>query len=246
MKVNQKDGVSSQTHPEFHKNINVNTMLNYIRALVLGANDGIVSIAGLVVGVAGATSSTQTIFTAGMAGIVAGAISMAAGEYVSVSSSRDTEIALLEKEKYELKHFPEMELKELAELYEQKGLSKKTAIQVAKELSAEDPYKAHVDAELGIDPNNLTNPWHAAFASAASFLVGSSIPLLAVMLPPENVRVPTTFFSVILALVITGTVSGKISKAPILRAILRIVIGGALAMIVTYSIGYLFGVQTSI
>ena len=242
----KKEPIKPNVHPEFHKDININSRLNYIRALVLGANDGIVSIAGLVVGIAGATSSTHIIFTGGMAGIIAGAISMAAGEYVSVSSSRDTEIALLEKEKYELKHFPEMELKELAELYEQKGLSKKTAIQVAKELSAEDPYRAHVDAELGIDPNNLTNPWHAAFASAASFLVGSSIPLLAVMLPPDNVRVPTTFFSVILALVITGTVSGKISKAPILRAILRIVIGGALAMIVTYSIGYLFGVQTSI
>lgn len=242
----KKEPVNTITHPEFHKDININLRLNYIRALVLGANDGIVSIAGLVVGIAGATASAHIIFTGGMAGIIAGAISMAAGEYVSVSSLRDTEIALLEKEKYELKHFPEMELKELAGLYELKGLSKKTAIQVAKELSAEDPYKAHVDAELGIDPNNLTNPWHAALASSVSFLVGSSIPLLAVMLPPENIRVPTTFFSVILALVITGTVSAKISKAPLMRAIMRVVIGGAVAMVVTYSIGYLFGVQTSI
>lgn len=246
MQNKNNENTSPQTHPEFHKNINVNTKLNYIRALVLGANDGIVSIAGLVVGVAGATSSVQTIFTAGMAGIVAGAISMAAGEYVSVSSSRDTELALLEKEKYELKHFPDHELEELAGIYEGKGLSKKTATQVAKELTAHDAYQAHIEAELGIDPDNLTNPWHAAYSSAAAFLVGSSIPLMGVMLPPQHLQVPVTFFSVIVALVITGTVSAKISKAPMLRAVLRVVTGGALAMIVTYSIGYLFGVQTSI
>lgn len=246
MKLQEKSTKTPQTHPEFHKDINVNIKLNYIRALVLGANDGIVSIAGLVVGVAGATSSVQTIFTAGMAGIVAGAISMAAGEYVSVSSSRDTELALLEKEKYELKHFPDHEQDELAGIYESKGLSKKTAVQVAKELTEHDAYQAHIEAELGIDPNNLTNPWHAAYSSAGAFLVGSSIPLMGVMLPPQHLQVPVTFFSVIVALVITGTVSAKISKAPMLRAVVRVVTGGALAMIVTYSIGYLFGVQTSL
>lgn len=246
MKLEKKSNGEPRVHPEYHKDVNVSSKLNYLRALVLGANDGIVSIAGLVVGVAGATSSVPAIFTAGMAGIIAGAISMAAGEYVSVSSSRDTEIALLEKEKYELEHFPDHELNELAVIYERKGLSKKTAVQVAKELTDYDPYKAHIEAELGIDPNNLTNPWHAAYSSAGAFLLGSTIPMLGVMLPPHSIRVPVTFFSVIVALVITGTVSAKISKAPMLRAVVRVVIGGALAMIVTYSIGYLFGVQTSI
>jgi VIT1/CCC1 family predicted Fe2+/Mn2+ transporter len=172
---------------------NAGAKLNWLRASVLGANDGIVSIAGLVIGVAGATDSIHVIFTAGMAGIIAGAISMAAGEYVSVSSSRDTEKALLKKEKYEITHFPEQELKELADIYQKKGLSKKTAQVVAEELTANDPYAAHVDAELGIDPNNLTSPWHAAFASALAFLVGAIIPLVAVLFPPRSVRVPFAF-----------------------------------------------------
>src|SRR5260221_4404232 len=183
--------------------------LNWLRASVLGANDGIVSVAGLVVGVAGATTSHNIILTAGLAGIIAGAISMAAGEYVSVSSSRDTEKALLKKEKYELEHFPEEELEELAHLYADKGLSEKTARMVAEELSAKDPYAAHIDAELGIDPNDLTNPWHAAFASAASFLIGAVIPLLVILILPESIRIPMTFVSVLIALAITGTISAK-------------------------------------
>lgn len=234
--------VDAKKHTEPHKK-NHESKLNWLRASVLGANDGIVSIAGLVVGVAGATDSIQIIFTAGMAGIIAGAISMAAGEYVSVSSSRDTEKALLKKEAYELKHFPKEELEELAHIYESKGLSQKTAHLVAKELSDKDPYKAHIDAELGIDPNNLTNPWHAAFASAAAFLLGSIIPLVAVMLPPAAVRVPFAFAAVIVALIITGTVSAKIGNASILRAIFRVVAGGAIAMIVTFYIGKFFGVS---
>jgi VIT1/CCC1 family predicted Fe2+/Mn2+ transporter len=229
---------SQKSHHEPHKSSHV-SKLNWLRASVLGANDGIVSIAGLVVGVAGATNSTAVIFTAGMAGIVAGAISMAAGEYVSVSSSRDTEKALLDKERYELKHFPKEELEELALLYEKKGLSKETAITVAKELTAHDPVAAHFDAELGIDPNNLTNPWHAAFASAGSFLAGAVIPLIAILLPPEGLRVPVAFISVLLALAITGTLSAKVGGANPIKATIRVIIGGAAAMIVTYSIGKL-------
>lgn len=217
--------------------------LNWLRASVLGANDGIVSIAGLVVGVAGATTSQQIIFTAGLAGIIAGAISMAAGEYVSVSSSRDTEKALLKKEKYELEHYPEEELEELAHIYEHKGLSKKTARIVAEELTAKDPYAAHIDAELNIDPDDLTNPWHAAFASAASFLVGAIIPLLAVIIFFEPIRVPMTFISVIIALAITGTISAKVGNANIIRATTRVILGGALAMIVTYGVGRIFNVS---
>lgn len=215
--------------------------LNWLRAGVLGANDGIVSVAGVIIGVAGATNSLIVILTAGIASIIAGAISMAAGEYVSVSSSKDTEKALLEYEKLELKNHPEEELEELALIYEHKGLSKKTAHQVAKELTAHDAMAAHFDAELGIDPNNLTSPWHAAFASALSFLIGSLIPLVILLLSPEGFRVPITFIAVIFALGITGFISAKIGGASILKAIFRVVTGGALAMIVTYIIGRLFG-----
>jgi len=232
----------SDLHPEQHR-YNTGSKLNWLRASVLGANDGIVSIAGLVLGVAGATNSPAIIFTAGMAGIIAGAISMAAGEYVSVSSSRDTERALLKKEKYELQHYPEQEREELAGIYEKKGLSKKTALAVANELTVKDAYAAHVDAELGLDPDNLTNPWHAAFASAASFLAGAAIPLIAIIAPPAALRVPVAFLSVIAALALTGTVSAKVGDANIGRAVVRVVSGGALAMVVTYGIGKLFGVN---
>ena len=228
-------------HPESHRSSHI-AKLNWLRAAVLGGNDGIVSIAGLVVGVAGATNSHAAILTAGIAGIVSATISMAAGEYVSVSSSRDTERALLKKEKYELEHYPEQELEELAGLYEERGLSRKTAEIVAKELTEKDPYKAHIDAELGIDPNNLTNPWHAAFASAAAFISGGSIPLAAILLTPESIRIPVTFVSVIIALAVTGTLSAKAGGADPLRASARVVVGGALAMIVTYGVGRLFGV----
>ena len=236
------DTTKNSHHHEPHNTKTV-SKLNWLRASVLGANDGIVSIAGLVVGVAGATSNQQVIFTAGLAGVIAGAISMAAGEYVSVSSSRDTEKAMLKKEKYELENYPEEELEELAHIYENKGLSKKTAHIVAEELTAKDPYAAHIDAELNIDPNDLTNPWHAAFASAASFLAGAIIPILAVTLPPVPLRVPLTFFSVLIALAITGTISARVGNANVLRATARVVIGGALAMAVTYGVGHLFGVS---
>ncbi len=226
-------------HSEQHSSSS-STKLNWLRASVLGANDGIVSVAGLVVGVAGATESTQIILTAGLAGIIAGAISMAAGEYISVSSSRDSEKALLKKEKYELENYHEQELKELAQIYEKKGLSRKTAQQVAKELTEKDPFAAHVDAELGIDPNNLTNPWHAALASAASFLIGAVIPLIVIMLLPVNSRIPFTFISVLIALALTGTISAKIGEASVMRAVIRVVSGGAIAMIVTYLVGNLF------
>lgn len=229
------------TYPEPHR-ANHTSKLNWLRAGVLGANDGIVSISGLVVGVAGATDSTGIIFTAGLAGILAGAISMAAGEYVSVSSSRDTEKALLQKEKFELEHYPEQELEELTIIYTHKGLSRKTASLVAKELTAKDPYKAHIDAELGIDPNNLTNPWHAAIASSVAFLAGSIIPMVSVLVPPASVRIPFAFAAVIISLVITGTISAKIGGANIARAVIRVVSGGVLAMAVTYAIGRLFGI----
>lgn len=217
--------------------------LNWLRASVLGANDGIVSIAGLVVGVAGATSSSGIILTAGVAGVIAGAISMAAGEYVSVSSSRDTEKALLKKERYELKTNPDAELLELTLIYERKGLSRKTAEKVAKELTEHDAFAAHVDAELNIDPNNLTNPWHASFASAVSFLAGALIPMVAIIIPPVAYRVPFAFGAVVVALAITGVLSAKIGGADPMRATFRVVAGGITAMAITYGVGRLFNVS---
>lgn len=225
-----------ETQPSVHK-------LNWLRASVLGANDGIVSIAGLVVGVAGATNSSIVILTAGLAGIVAGAISMAAGEYVSVSSSRDTEKALLKKEHWELQNHPEEELEELTQIYQQKGLSRKTAEMAAKEISANDVLAAHAHMELNIDPDNLTNPWHAAFASALSFLMGASIPLLAITLPPSSIRIPITFISVLVALGLTGAISAKAGGASVFRAMVRVIAGGILAMGATYAIGRLFAIS---
>ena len=217
--------------------------LNWLRASVLGANDGIVSIAGLVMGVAGATSSSTVILTAGLAGIVAGAISMAAGEYVSVSSSRDTEKALLKKERFELKNFPEEELEELTKIYQNKGISRKTAEMAAKEVSKNDAFAAHAHMELNIDPNNLTSPWHAALASAIAFLLGSAIPLFAIIIPHPSIRIPVAFISVLLALAITGVLSAKAGGAGVIRATIRVVSGGALAMVVTYGIGRIFAVS---
>jgi VIT1/CCC1 family predicted Fe2+/Mn2+ transporter len=188
--------------------------LNWLRASVLGANDG----------------------------IVAGALSMAAGEYVSVSSQKDTEKALLAKEKKELIDSPQEELDELIGLYEQKGLSRETATQVANELTAKDAYAAHIDIELGIDPDDLTNPWHAALASTLAFTAGALIPLVSVIIAPAEVRIPVTFGAVILALVLTGTLSAHAGGAGKRRATMRILIGGILAMAVTYGIGRLVGI----
>jgi len=233
---------ASKIHTEPHA-VNMNSRSNWLRAAVLGANDGIVSTAGLVVGVAGATDSKLIILTAGLAGIVAGALSMAAGEYVSVSTQRDIEKAQLAKERQELKDSPEEELVELAGLYEAKGLNKETALIVATELTAKDAFAAHVDAELNIDPHNLTNPWTAAYASAASFLVGALIPVAVIMLPLGSLTVPVTFASVIVALFITGLLSAKAGGASVKRSVIRVVIGGAIAMIVTYAIGRLFNIS---
>lgn len=232
--------IIEDNHPEPHSS-HTGTKLNWLRASVLGANDGIVSIAGLVVGVAGAINSKPVILAAGMAGIIAGAISMAAGEYVSVSSSRDTEKALLKKERYELEKYPKEELEELALIYQRKGLSKATSLVVARELSAHDAFAAHAEAELGIDPKNLMNPWHAALASAASFIAGALIPMVAILIPSDSMRIPFAFVSVVAALAITGTLSALAGSANVLRATFRVILGGVIAMIATYYIGKLFG-----
>lgn len=215
--------------------------LNWLRAGVLGANDGIVSTAGVVIGVAAATTDRNAILVAGVAAVGAGAVSMALGEYVSVSSARDTEKALIAEETRELEADPEGELQQLADLYQAKGLTPATARQVAEELTAHDPVIAHLDIEHRLDPDDLTNPWHAAVASAAAFLLGALLPLLAVVLAPAAVRIPVTVVAVLVALAITGSVSAALGKAGRLRAVARLVVGGALAMGVTYGIGAVLG-----
>lgn len=216
--------------------------LNWLRAGVLGANDGIVSIAALVVGVAAVNPSNVTaILIAGIAGIAAGAISMALGEFVSVSSQRDSELALIHKEKRELEEMPDEELKELAAIYRAKGLSAATAQKVAEELTAHDVVTAHLEAELHIREEHISNPLHAAVSSAISFLAGAVLPLLAVLLAPDAWRIPATVIAVVVALGITGGVGAYIGGSPMPRSILRVTIGGALALGITYLIGALLG-----
>lgn len=215
--------------------------LNWLRAGVLGANDGIVSTAGLVVGVAGATSSRGAIFTAGLAGVVAGAVSMALGEYISVSSQRDSEAFQLARERHELATLPEHELQELVSIYRRKGLSLATARMVANELTAHDALAAHADAELNIDPNALTNPLHAAAASAIAFTLGAALPLLAILFAPAGQRVPVTVAIVLIALAIAGVLSARIGGSSVKLAVTRIVVGGAGGLALTYTIGRLFG-----
>ena len=219
--------------------------LNWLRAGVLGANDGIVSTAGLVVGVAGATADRSAILIAGIAGLVAGALSMAGGEYVSVSTQRDTERAALEMEKQELAEMPEEEEAELVGIYIERGLSPDLAEQVARELTEKDALRAHAVAELHINPDDLTNPWHAAWASFLSFSLGALLPIIAIVLPPISVRVWTCGLAVVLGLVLTGAVSARLGDAPVLRAVLRNVFVGVLAMVVTYFVGVLFGTTVS-
>src|SRR5215216_150307 len=184
--------------------------LNWLRAGVLGANDGIVSVAAIAVGVAGATPQLEPILTASVAGLVGGAISMALGEYVSVSSQRDSERALIAKEEAELAAMPHEELTELTQLYQNKGLTPQTARQVAVELTANDALAAHLDAELNIDQNDIVSPWRAAYASAIAFAI-------------------------------TGATGGYLGDSPISRPMVRVVVGGALALVATFLIGRLLG-----
>ena len=229
------------THPREPHSGGIAGRLNWLRAAVLGANDGIVSVAGIVIGVAGATTSRGPIFTAGLAGLVAGAVSMALGEYVSVSSQRDSEHAQIKQEKRELATIPEAELAELTALYEAKGLSADTARTVDAELTAHDALAAHLEAELHIDPADIPSPVHAAAASALSFVLGALLPMLAILLPPAAVRVPVAFTSVLVALALTGALSARLGGSDVRRAVLRVVVGGALGLGFTYGIGSLFG-----
>ena len=229
-----------EAHDEAHGGA-LGSRLNWLRAAVLGANDGVVSTAGLVVGVAGATESRAALLTAGLSGLLAGSMSMAAGEYVSVSSQRDSERAALAQERRELRDEPEAELAELTGLLAARGLSPDVAREAAEQLTERDALRAHARVELGIDPDDLTNPWHAAGASFLAFTVGALLPLLAIVLPPASARLWVTVGSVLAALALTGWWSARLGSAPAGRAILRNVGGGALAMAVTYGAGSLLG-----
>jgi VIT1/CCC1 family predicted Fe2+/Mn2+ transporter len=228
-------------HPEEPHHEGLGTRLNWLRAAVLGANDGVVSTAGLVVGVAGATDSRSALLTAGLAGLLAGSLSMAAGEYVSVSTQRDSEQAALALEREELETTPQAELDELTGLLQERGISHDLAREVAQQLTERDALGAHARVELGIDPDELANPWHAAWASFVSFTAGSLLPLLAIVLPPSDWRLVVTVVSVLVALVGCGWLSARLGSAPARPAIARNALGGAVAMAVTYGVGTLLG-----
>jgi VIT1/CCC1 family predicted Fe2+/Mn2+ transporter len=215
---------------------------NWLRAAVLGANDGILSTASLAIGVAAASDFREPVILATVAGLVAGALSMAAGEYVSVSSQTDVEKADIERERLELEEMPEIELLRLAEIYENRGLKKETALIVAKELTEKDALGAHVRDELGINEMSQAKPIQAAFASGAAFTVGGILPLLAVLFLPLQGMEYYLYGLTILFLIVLGSLSAKTGGSNVLKAIVRITFWGTVAMGLTALVGYLFGV----
>jgi len=229
-----------EVHADDQQTEGLANRLNWLRAGVLGANDGIVSVAGIVMGVAGATSARHDLFIAGMAGLVAGALSMAAGEYVSVSTQRDAELALLDKERRELDEMPHEELHELAEIISSKGIEEGLAMEVAQQLTESNALRAHAVLELGIDPDDTVHPWNAALASMVSFVCGAVLPMLTILLPwPERIYV--TVLAVMVALAFTGYMSASFGYAKPGPAVVRNIVGGLFAMGVTYAIGVAIG-----
>lgn len=215
---------------------------NWLRAAVLGANDGILSTASIAIGVAAASNSREPIILATLAGLVAGALSMAAGEYVSVSSQTDVENADIEREKIELEETPELELKRLAQIYEERGLKKETALLVAQELTKHDALGAHIRDELGINEISQAKPLQAAFASGAAFTVGGILPFLVVLfLPLQNMEYSLYGFA-LLFLVVLGALAAKTGGSSIVKATARITFWGTVAMGLTALVGYLFNV----
>lgn len=216
---------------------------NWLRAAVLGANDGIISISSLAIGVAAASTTREPIILATVAGLVAGALSMAAGEYVSVSSQTDIEKADIQRESKELQEMPETELQILAQIYAKRGLKKETALQVARELTAKDALAAHVRDELGITETSQANPLQAALASGSAFTVGGILPLLVTLLSPVKGMEYWLYGFTLLFLAILGIISAKAGGASIPKAIIRITVWGTVAMGLSALVGYLFGVN---
>lgn len=216
---------------------------NWLRAAVLGVNDGIVSTSSLMIGVSAASTSRSAVLTAGIAGLAAGALSMAVGEYVSVSSQKDSELADIEIEKRSLEQNPDAELAELAQIYETRGVKPDTAMQVAEQLHAHDAVAAHARDELGIDHDALANPLQASFASALAFSVGAIIPILATVLSPADWHAWAIVGSSLIGLGLSGAVGAYIGGGHRIRAAMRVLVGGAVAMAITALIGELIGTQ---
>ena len=219
------------------------TRSGWLRAAVLGANDGIVSVSSLIVGVAAASPEPSSVLIAGIAGLSAGAMSMAAGEYVSVSSQSDIERADVLRETQALQDYPKEELAELVAIYREKGLSEETALIVAQELSERDALKAHVRDELGLSENHAANPLQAAFASGVTFTIAAAVPLIAAVIAPTGYIIPIVLIVTVVALAALGALGAKAGAAPILTATVRVVTWGIFAMAVTAGIGWLFGVS---
>jgi VIT1/CCC1 family predicted Fe2+/Mn2+ transporter len=217
--------------------------VGWLRAAILGANDGIVSTASLIVGVASAAGAPKEILIAGIAGIVAGAMSMAAGEYVSVSSQSDTEKSDIKRETKELKENPEAELAELTNIYIAHGLDKNLAQQVAIQLTEKDALKAHARDELGITEMTTARPVQAAFTSALTFAMGAIMPLLTAMLVPHEQLIPAVSIASLFFLALLGAIGAKAGGADVIKATIRVTFWGALAMALTAGIGYIFGTQ---
>lgn len=216
---------------------------NWLRAAVLGANDGILSVSSIAIGFSSAQPNRQSIIIAAVAGLVAGALSMAAGEYVSVSSQTDIEQADIEREKKELEEMPDEELNILAEIYERRGLTKQTARQVAIELTANNALEAHVRDELGIHEHNQANPLQAALASGAAFTLGGVLPCVVCMVAPLSFIQPSIYLSTIISLVLLGAVSAKTGGSSMVKASVRVLVWGTIAMGLSAFVGYLFGVR---
>ncbi|WP_010120018.1 VIT1/CCC1 transporter family protein [Corynebacterium nuruki] len=218
-----------------------NNRLNRLRAGVLGANDGIVSVSAMLLGMVGAGTSNAVILTAGLASTIAGAVSMGLGEYVSVSAQRDTERVLIGKESDELHEMPDEERDELAGILQGYGISPETAAQAAQEISDGDPLPAHLRLELGLDTHDLVNPWSAAGSSALSFVLGAALPMLSVLLSTGALQGFVLTVVTLVALACTGFASAKMAGTSVRRSMVRLVVGGAAGLAVTYGVGVLFG-----
>lgn len=217
----------------------------WLRAAVLGANDGILSTTSLAIGIAAASTTREPIVLAALAGLVAGALSMAAGEYVSVSSQSDIEVADLKREEMELENMPEIELKELAKLYQQRGLDENLAMQVAKQLTEHDALGAHAKDELGINEITQAKPMQAALASAASFITGGMLPMMVSIFAPLHLMVICQYGFSIVFLAISAVIAAKAGGSNVTKAVIRICFWGTAAMLMTAAVGYLFGVRTA-
>lgn len=234
--------MSYETHNEQQQS-GLASKLNWLRAGVLGANDGIVSTAGLVVGVAAAGSSSSAIFTAGVAAVAAGAVSMALGEYVSVSAQRDTEDILVKEHREAHSRDRSLEEKDIMTSLLELGMSEETARRASEEMTSDQRLAGHLRLELGLDKEDLTSPWMAAAASAVAFISGAMLPMIAALLAPggSGMKIAVIIAATLIALAITGTISARLSEAHRGRSVARLVIGGALALAVTFGIGWLFG-----